>query len=148
MAKVIRGGKIHTWNPHKHPRGNKGRFAETPDAPSTTGRRSSGTRGKSVTREKGLTFERGAKRSPLTRAEVIKQSMVLKAAKNAAEVYQARLELYQRLNHDQRRRLQEVLKAKKEAKEVGKPLNERSQEVTTASGETYEVDMTAVDGGH
>ncbi|MEH2280623.1 MAG: hypothetical protein V7K90_04655 [Nostoc sp.] len=132
MAKVIRGGKIHTWNPHKHPRGNKGRFAETPDAPNTTGRRSSGTRGKQ-TREKGLSFERGAKRSPLTRAELIKQSMVLRAAKKSADVYQARLELYQGLNQDQRRRLQEVLKAKKEAKEVGKPLNERSQ-TTPATG--------------
>ncbi|MFN6527264.1 hypothetical protein [Nostoc sp. ChiSLP03a] len=130
MAKVIRGGKIHTWNPHKHPRGRGGRFIEASSASSTTGRRSSTTRGKQ-TREKGLSFEREVKRSPLTRAEIIKQSMTLKAAKNAAQVYQARLELYQRLNQDQRRRLQEVLKAKREAKEVGKPLNERSQATQT-----------------
>ncbi|MDZ8066100.1 MAG: hypothetical protein RMY64_10755 [Nostoc sp. DedQUE08] len=134
MAKVIRGGKIHTWNPHKHPRGNKGRFAETPDAPkAATGRRSSTTRGKQGAKEKGLSFERSQNAKPLTRAEVIKQAMALKAAKNAANVYQARLELYQGLNQDQRRRLQEVLKAKKEAKEVGKPLNERSQ-ATPATG--------------
>ncbi|MFN6485386.1 MULTISPECIES: hypothetical protein [unclassified Nostoc] len=148
MAKVIRGGKIHTWNTNKHPRGNKGRFAETPDAPkAATGRRSSATRGKSVTREKGLSFERSPKASKLTRTEILRQSGVIKSAKHNADVYQARLELYQGLNHEQRqrlllvqrlnpgqrRRLLEVLKTKDEAKEVEKPLNERSQS-TPATG--------------
>ncbi|MEH2183046.1 hypothetical protein [Nostoc sp.] len=52
----------------------------------------------------------------LTQTEVIKQSRVLRSTQDAARIYQARLEFIQGLNHDQRRRLQEVLRARKEAK--------------------------------
>jgi hypothetical protein len=47
--------------------------------------------------------------------------MTLNAAKKAATVYQARLELYQRLNIDQRKRLQSALKDRTEAKAKAKP---------------------------
>ncbi|WP_167315693.1 hypothetical protein [Nostoc punctiforme] len=36
MAKVIRNGKVVTFNPNKYPRGSHGRFKETPDAPKVT----------------------------------------------------------------------------------------------------------------
>ncbi|MEH2259080.1 hypothetical protein [Nostoc sp.] len=62
----------------------------------------------------------------LTQTEVIKQSRVLQSSKKASEVYRARLELYQGLNLDQRRRLQEVLRVRKEAKGL-----QRSQATNT-----------------
>ncbi|MHC5777992.1 hypothetical protein [Nostoc sp.] len=129
MVKVIKGGKVTNYNPQKHPHGAHGRFTETADiTKSLTGRRSSskGNLGDIREQSKAFRFERKAKAKPLIRAEIIKQSMVLRAAKNAAKVYQAKLELYQGLNHDQRRRLQQVLLARKEAKTVN-PLHERSQ---------------------
>ena len=124
MAKVIKGGKVANYNPNKHPRGKHGRFAETADiSKSLTGRRSgSKSSPKGINEQsKALRFQRIPKTS-LSKTELLKQSMVLNSSRNAAKVYQAKLELYQGLNQDQRRRLQEVLKTKKESKSVTSAL--------------------------
>ncbi|MFN6537055.1 MAG: hypothetical protein RM021_011870 [Nostoc sp. EkiNYC01] len=131
MAKVKSIGKVRKYSPSKHPRGAKGRFVETPDAPkATTGRRSGAAKDKQVdptSQPKGLRFRRKS-RKPLTQTEVIKQSRTLKDIKRSAEVYRARLEFYQGLNQEQRRRLQEVLRLRKE-----KP---KSTEIAKVSSET------------
>ncbi|MBN4004800.1 hypothetical protein [Nostoc sp. LPT] len=118
MVKIIRSGRVATFNPNKHPRGTHGRFTETPDiVKATTGRRSS-NRGQQVdprVQAKDLKFTRKS-RKPLTQTEILKQSRVLRSTKDAARIYQARLEFLQGLNLEQRRRLHEVLQARKEAK--------------------------------
>ncbi|MDZ8090455.1 MAG: hypothetical protein RMZ42_00680 [Nostoc sp. DedQUE05] len=168
MAKIIKSGRVKSFSPYKHPRGSKGRFVETPDAPKATrgdARRQSRVlksskkavevhqerlkvhQGLSDEQRKRLALYRGLNpeqrerllevlrarkaqsestvtpeappRKPkksLTQTEIIKQSRVLQSSRKASEVYRARLELYQGLNLDQRRRLQEVLQARKEAK--------------------------------
>ncbi|MBN4000700.1 hypothetical protein [Nostoc sp. LPT] len=73
---------------------------------------------KNAQSEATVTLEAHPKESKksLTQTEVLKQSRVLRSTKDAARIYQARLEFLQGLNLEQRRRLHEVLQARKEAK--------------------------------
>ncbi|ADI63299.1 hypothetical protein [Trichormus azollae] len=117
MARIIKNGRITKFDPLKYPRGQRGRFADKPDEPSVTGRRSSKTGGVAKTDVRGLTQ---------------KQQARLEIYRSLTPEQRRRLQLLASLNPEQRKRLQEVIAGKqKKALEVNQEQPQVTKPVTT-----------------